>query len=104
MSERPDPATRLARAIGPLGFTASVINVIIGSSIFVFPAVVAGALGAAGILPYLIAAFAMGLIALCFAESGSRVLRPVGPTPTSRPRADPSPRGSSASSCMSAAS
>ena len=73
MSERPDPATGLARAIGPLGFTASVINVIIGSSIFVFPAVVAGDLGAAGILPYPIAAFAMGLIALCFAESGSRV-------------------------------
>ena len=60
MSERLDPGTGLARTIGPLGLTASVINVIIGSSIFIFPAVVAGELGAAGILPYLIAAFAMG--------------------------------------------
>jgi len=34
---------------------------------------VAGALGAAGILPYVIAAFGMGLIALCFVESGSRM-------------------------------
>lgn len=69
----PDPAAGLARTIGPLGLAASVINVIIGSSIFVFPAIVAGELGAAGILPYLVAALAMGLIALCFAESGSRV-------------------------------
>jgi APA family basic amino acid/polyamine antiporter len=73
LSERPDQATGLARTIGPLGLGASVINVTIGSSIFVFPATVAGDLGAAGILAYLIAAFAMGLIALCFAESGTRV-------------------------------
>jgi len=68
-----DPASRLARTVGPVGLAASVINVTIGSSIFVFPAVVASELGAAGILPYLIAALAMGLIALCFAELGSRV-------------------------------
>lgn len=73
MTNRPDPATGLARTVGSLGLAASVINVTIGSSIFVFPAVVAGELGAAGILPYLVAALAMGLIALCFAESGSRV-------------------------------
>jgi basic amino acid/polyamine antiporter, APA family len=73
LSKRPDQATGLARTIGPLGLGASVINVTIGSSIFVFPATVAGDLGAAGILAYLIAAFAMGLIALCFAESGTRV-------------------------------
>ncbi len=74
MSDRPDPGSSgLARTIGPLGLASSVINVIIGSSIFVFPATVAAALGSAGILAYLVAAFAMGLIALCFAESGSRV-------------------------------
>ena len=78
MTDRPDPATGLARTIGPLGLAASVINVIIGSSIFVFPAIVAAGLGAAGILPYLVAALAMGLIALCFAESGSRVPRAGG--------------------------
>jgi amino acid transporter len=67
------PAAGLARTIGPLGLAATVINVIIGSSIFVFPAIVAAALGAAGIVAYVIAAFAMGLIVLCLAESGSRV-------------------------------
>jgi basic amino acid/polyamine antiporter, APA family len=78
LTDRTDPATGLARTIGPMGLAASVINVIIGSSIFVFPAIVAAELGAAGILPYLVAALAMGLIALCYAESGSRVPRAGG--------------------------
>ncbi len=73
MTEPNPPAAGLARTIGPLGLAAAVINVIIGSSIFVFPAIVAGALGAAGMLAYLVAATAMGLIALCLAESGTRV-------------------------------
>ena len=63
----------LARTIGAFGLAASVINVIIGSSIFVFPATIAAALGPPGILAYVVAAALMGLIALCFAESGSRV-------------------------------
>lgn len=66
-------ATSLPRTIGPFGLAATVINVIIGSSVFVFPAIVATALGAAGILSYLIAAFAMALIVLCLAESGTRI-------------------------------
>jgi len=73
MTDRLDSAPRLPRTIGALGLAASVINVIIGSSIFVFPAIVARELGAAGILPYVVAAIAMGLMALCFAEAGSRV-------------------------------
>jgi len=68
----------LPRSIGVAGLAASVINITIGSSIFVFPAVVAGALGAAGLLAYLMAAVAMGLIALCFAEAGSTVPRAGG--------------------------
>lgn len=67
------PASGLARTIGPLGLAATVINTIIGSSIFVFPAIVAAALGGAGILAYVIAAVAMGLIVLSLAESGTRV-------------------------------
>jgi len=63
----------LPRAIGAFGLAATVINVIIGSSIFVFPAIVGAALGAAGILAYLVAAVAMGLIVLCLTESGGRV-------------------------------
>jgi amino acid transporter len=71
--ESTPPPSGLARTIGPLGLAATVINVIIGSSVFVFPAIVAGALGAAGILGYLVAATAMALIVLCLAESASRV-------------------------------
>ncbi len=78
MTDRIDPASGLARTIGPFGLASSVINVTIGSSIFIFPAIVAGSLGAAAILAYLVAALAMGLIALCFAESGSRVTRAGG--------------------------
>jgi amino acid transporter len=73
VTEPAQSASGLARTIGPLGLAATVINVIIGSSVFVFPAIVAAALGAAGILAYLIAALAMGLIVLCLAESGTRV-------------------------------
>ena len=63
----------LARTIGPVGLAATVVNTIIGSSIFVFPAVVAAALGSAGLLSYLLAATAMALIVLCLADSGTRV-------------------------------
>ena len=78
MSDRPAGVPGLARTIGPFGLAAGIINVTIGSSVFVFPAVVAASLGAASILAYLLAAFAMGLIALCFAEAGSRVTRAGG--------------------------
>jgi amino acid transporter len=67
------PSQDLARTIGPVGLAATVVNTIIGSSIFVFPAVVAAALGPAGLLSYLLAATAMALIVLCLADSGTRV-------------------------------
>ncbi|MEO8452858.1 MAG: amino acid permease, partial [Gemmatimonadota bacterium] len=63
----------LVRTIGTWGLAAGVFNLIIGSSIFVFPATIAAALGPPGILAYLVSAALMGLIALCFAEAGSRV-------------------------------
>ncbi|MGE0556450.1 MAG: APC family permease [Gemmatimonadales bacterium] len=69
----PDQIQGLPRAIGPFGLAATVINVIIGSSVFVFPAIVGAALGAAGILAYLVAALAMALIVLSLVESGGRV-------------------------------
>ena len=69
MAQSPD----LARTIGPLGLAATVVNTIIGSSIFVFPAIVAAALGPAGLLGYVLAASAMALIVLCLADSGTRV-------------------------------
>ena len=63
----------LRPAIGAWGLAATVINITIGSSVFVFPAVAGAKLGPAAILAYLVAAGAMALIALCFAEAGSRV-------------------------------
>ena len=73
MTEPTPRVSDLPRTIGPWGLGATVINAIIGSSVFVFPAIVAAALGAAGIVAYVIAATAMGLIVLSLAESGTRV-------------------------------
>jgi amino acid transporter len=67
------PESQLVRAIGPRELTASIINVTIASSIFIMPATVAAALGAAAPVAYLVCAALMMLIALCFAAAGSRV-------------------------------
>ena len=63
----------LIRAVGVQGLTASIINYTIGAGIFVLPAVVAGKVGNAAPLIYIVCAVAMGLIVMCFAEAGSRV-------------------------------
>jgi APA family basic amino acid/polyamine antiporter len=71
MTSQPD--AQLVRAIGTRELTASIINVTIASSIFLMPATVAGGLGAAAPIAYLVCAALMTLIALCFAAAGSRV-------------------------------
>jgi amino acid transporter len=63
----------LRREIGIWGLTANIINVVIGSGIFVLPALVSQGLGAAGILAYLFCGFLITIIMLCFAEVGSKV-------------------------------
>jgi basic amino acid/polyamine antiporter, APA family len=63
----------LRREIGLWGLTSNIINIVIGSGIFVLPALVSEGLGAAGILAYLFCGFLITLIMLCFAEVGSRV-------------------------------
>jgi amino acid transporter len=63
----------LVRTLGVWGLAASIVNVTIGGGIFRLPASVAGILGTAAPLAYLVCAAAMGLIVLCFAEAGSRV-------------------------------
>ncbi len=70
-AEQPSP--QLVRAIGTRELTASIVNVTIASSIFLMPATVAAALGAAAPVAYLVCATLMGFIALCFAAAGSRV-------------------------------
>jgi len=69
----------LVRAIGTWSLAAGVINITVGGGIFRLPADVAGALGAAAPIAYVVCAVAMGLIVLCFAEAGSRVAMTGGP-------------------------
>jgi APA family basic amino acid/polyamine antiporter len=69
----------LDRVIGVRGLAAAIFNITVGAAIFVLPAHVAGTLGAAAPLAYLVCAVATGLVALCFAEAGSRVPRSGGP-------------------------
>src|SRR5262245_16761521 len=69
----------LVRAIGTFGLAAGIINITIGGGIFRLPANVAGSLGPAAPLAYLVCAAAMGLIVLCIADAGSRVSLTGGP-------------------------
>src|SRR5256886_4513196 len=73
-----EPALR--RVIGVRGLAAAIFNVTAGAAIFVLPALVAGNLGAAAPLAYLVCAVATALVALCIAEAGSRVARSGGPS------------------------
>jgi len=75
MSATPAAAAEsgLLRAIGLRALAANGVNQMVGAAIFVVPAAVAATLGAAAVLAYLVCALAAGLVALCFAEAGSRV-------------------------------
>ncbi len=63
----------LVRAIGFRTLVASIVNATVGAGIFVLPAAVAGGIGAAAPVAYLVCAITMGLIVTCFALAGSRV-------------------------------
>ena len=75
----PTPKETLVRAIGTFGLAAGIINITIGGGIFRLPASVAGSLGAAAPIAYLVCAAAMGLIVLCIADAGKRVSLTGGP-------------------------
>ena len=75
----PGPNEPLVRVIGTFGLAAAIINITIGGGIFRLPANMAGSLGAAAPLAYLVCAVAMGLIVLCIADAGSRVSLTGGP-------------------------
>ena len=62
----------LVRALGLRGMTFNTVNLVVGASIFVLPATVAGVLGTAAVVAYVVCAIAMAFVALCFAEAGSR--------------------------------
>jgi amino acid transporter len=69
----------LQRVIGVRGLAAAIFNITVGAAIFVLPAHVAASLHSAAPLAYLVCAVATALVALCFAEAGSRVPRSGGP-------------------------
>jgi len=64
---------KLIRALGIPTLTASIVNATIGAGIFVLPAAVAGGLGPAAPIAFIICALAMVLIVTSFAIAGSRV-------------------------------
>lgn len=72
-------APRFVRAVGLFGLIAIAVNGVIGSGIFVLPATVASLLGAASPVAYIVAAFLIALIVLCFAEAGSIFEQTGGP-------------------------
>jgi basic amino acid/polyamine antiporter, APA family len=68
----------LQREIGVWGLSANIINIIVGSGIFVLPAIVAGILGPASVIAYVFCGFLMLLIMLCYAEVGSKTTKSGG--------------------------
>jgi basic amino acid/polyamine antiporter, APA family len=69
----------LKRTIGVFGLACAVVNMTIGTGIFVLPALVAETLGAAAIICFFICGLLIFLIALCFASVGSKVTVSGGP-------------------------
>jgi basic amino acid/polyamine antiporter, APA family len=63
----------LKREIGVRSLALAILNMTVGTGIFVIPAIIAENLGAAAILAYLICGGLIFLIALCFAEVGSKI-------------------------------
>ena len=70
--------SNLSRAIGRLALVGLVLNVVIGSSVFGLPSVIAARLGPASPAAWLVAGAGMALVILCFAEVASRFERAGG--------------------------
>lgn len=78
------PPPSLRRALGRWDLTAIGINQVIGGAIFLIPAAVAAQLGSWSWIGVVVAGMASMLVALCFAESGSRFESTGGPSLYSR--------------------
>lgn len=65
--------TELKRVISLSGFAFNIINNVIGSAIFVLPAIVALQLGGYSVFAYLAGGLMVASIMLCYAETGSKV-------------------------------
>jgi basic amino acid/polyamine antiporter, APA family len=71
--------TGLLRTIGTRGLAANIINGVIGAGIFAVPAALAACIGPYGPLAFLVCGVAIGAVAICFAEGGSRMPTSGGP-------------------------
>jgi Amino acid transporters len=63
----------LKREIGVTSLALAIINLTVGTGIFILPAIIAENLGNAAIIAYLVCGTGIFLIALCFAEVGSKI-------------------------------
>ena len=62
----------LKREIGVRSLSLAIVNITVGSGIFIIPAIIAEGLGATAILAYLVCGALIFLIGLCLAEVGSK--------------------------------
>ncbi|HET9031596.1 MAG TPA: APC family permease [Dokdonella sp.] len=69
----------LVRAVGGVSLAAAIINIIVGSGIFLLPALLFTRMGSAAPIAFLAGALAIVPIALCFAAIGSRAATTGGP-------------------------
>jgi basic amino acid/polyamine antiporter, APA family len=74
-----NPDALLSRELGVRQLAATIFNYTVGSGIFVLPAFAVLQLGTAAPLAYVVCAIVIALVALCFAEAGSRVSMTGGP-------------------------
>jgi APA family basic amino acid/polyamine antiporter len=63
----------LVRKIGPWGLAAGVVSIVVGAGIFAVPGALAAAVGPYAPLAFLACGLAIGAVAICFAEGGSRM-------------------------------
>jgi amino acid transporter len=63
----------LVRTVGPWGLAASIVNIVVGAGIFAVPAAMAASMGPYAFIAFLVGAVAIGAVAVCFAEGGSRL-------------------------------
>jgi amino acid transporter len=69
----------LLRAVGPWALAASIVNSVVGAGIFAVPGALAACVGLRAPLVLVGCALAVGSVAICFAEGGSRVPTSGGP-------------------------
>lgn len=63
----------LIRVVGPWTLAAAAISMIVGAGIFAVPAALAASIGTYGPFAFLACGFAVGAVAICFAEGCSRL-------------------------------